>query len=64
MTQAQLDRAVCRATGESRELIHQMGFSLLVLPHADHRARGSNRHRSRTYRFSDLKRKPLAPRPA
>lgn len=33
MTQAQLERAVCRATGESRERIRRMGFSLLNLSH-------------------------------
>jgi len=35
MTQAQLERAVCRATGESRAFIHRMGFSL-VEPTPDH----------------------------
>jgi hypothetical protein len=28
MNQSQLDRAVARATGESRETINQMGFSI------------------------------------
>ena len=42
MTQAQLERAVCRATGESREVIHRLGFQLvpppkLILPRRRHR---------------------------
>jgi hypothetical protein len=32
MTQAQLERAVCRATGESRACIRRIGFSLLPCP--------------------------------
>ena len=32
MTQPQLNRAVARATGESRSTIHRMGFSLLDPP--------------------------------
>jgi len=30
MTQADLERAVCRATGETREVIRRLGFSLQV----------------------------------
>src|SRR5262249_8394919 len=32
MTQAQVERAVCQASGESRELIQRMGFSLIWPP--------------------------------
>ncbi len=39
MTQGQLERAVCRATGESRDRVRRVGFqeirvpSVVVLPH-------------------------------
>ena len=32
MTQAELDREVSRATGESRDTIRRQGFSILPLP--------------------------------
>ena len=32
MTQAELDRAVSRATGDSRDTIRRQGFSILPLP--------------------------------
>jgi len=32
MTQAQLERAVCRATGESRDVVRRVGFQFLVPP--------------------------------
>src|ERR1043165_7681895 len=32
MTQAQLEKAVARATGETREVVRQMGFSLVTPP--------------------------------
>ena len=32
MTQAQLERAVCRATGESRDVIRRVGFQLISIP--------------------------------
>lgn len=32
MTQAQLERAVCRATGETREVIRHLGFQLVPPP--------------------------------
>ncbi len=32
MNQSELDRAICRATGESRELIQRIGFKLVVPP--------------------------------
>jgi hypothetical protein len=32
MTQAELDREVCSATGDSRDTIHRQGFSILPLP--------------------------------
>ena len=35
MTQAQLNRAVARVTGESRRLIRRLGFSLIESPAAD-----------------------------
>jgi hypothetical protein len=52
MTQAQLERAVCRATGETRERIHNIGFSLMVLPSGSHR-RNRGRHRRRKNRHDD-----------
>jgi hypothetical protein len=30
MSQAQLERAVCRATGESRDVVRRHGFQLIV----------------------------------
>jgi hypothetical protein len=35
MTQAQLNRAVSRVTGESRRLIRRLGFTLVEPPVAD-----------------------------
>ena len=32
MTQAQLERAVCRATGESRDVVRRVGFQLVLTP--------------------------------
>jgi hypothetical protein len=32
MNQAQLERAVCRATGESRDRVRRMGFQVLPTP--------------------------------
>jgi hypothetical protein len=32
MTQAELEREVCRVTGETRETIRRQGFSILPLP--------------------------------
>jgi hypothetical protein len=32
MTQAQLERAVCRATGESRDRVHRVGFQEIRVP--------------------------------
>ena len=48
MNQAQLERAVCRATGESREVVRRLGFQLTnVLRYrpvpAPHRKRWSPR---------------------
>jgi hypothetical protein len=51
MTQAQLERAVCRATSETRERIHNIGFSLMVLPKGHRPYRG--RHRRRKNRQDD-----------
>lgn len=44
MTQAQLERAICRATGESRSRIRRIGFSLLPFP----AGKGHSSHRPRT----------------
>jgi hypothetical protein len=52
MTQAQLERAVCRATGETRERIHQIGFSLMVVPKLGHRSH-PGRHERRQNRHDD-----------
>jgi len=32
MTQAQLERAVCQATGETREVVQRIGFNLVIPP--------------------------------
>lgn len=32
MTQAQLERAVCRATGESRDIVRRLGFQEMPMP--------------------------------
>ena len=52
MTQAEIDRAICRATGETRERIGQMGFSLLTLraprPRRRFKRRAKNRHSHRS----------------
>jgi hypothetical protein len=32
MTQAQLERAVCQATGEARDVVQRIGFSLVIPP--------------------------------
>jgi hypothetical protein len=32
MTQAQLERAVCRATGESRDIVRRLGFQEIRMP--------------------------------
>jgi hypothetical protein len=32
MNQTELERAVCRATGESREVVRRVGFQLLPMP--------------------------------
>jgi hypothetical protein len=45
MTQAQLDRAVARATGESVAFIRGMGFGLLSLPRPPELTRAANRLR-------------------
>ena len=63
MTQAELERAVCRATGESRELIHKMGFSLLVPPPPQRRKRHRYR-RPRILRFKPIQHNHLEPKPA
>jgi hypothetical protein len=44
MNQAQLERAVCRATGESRKLVHSMGFGLLVIPGTVKHQRSNQSH--------------------
>jgi len=43
MTQAQLDRAVARATGESVDFVRNFGFSEMRLPSAPHWARKVSR---------------------
>jgi hypothetical protein len=63
MKQAELDREVCRVTGESRDLVRRMGFSLLVPP-SDHQAKRRSRRRPRIYRFQDFQRNSVAPKPA
>jgi hypothetical protein len=51
MTQAQLNRAVARATGESVGMVEQLGFNLIVVPDMQstprpfHRAGKRNRSR-------------------
>lgn len=51
MTQAQLERAVCRATGETREVIRRLGFQLehppKVMPPKQHRSRPLHHHRQK-----------------
>jgi hypothetical protein len=32
MNQAQLERAVCRATGESRDVVRRVGFQFVPMP--------------------------------
>jgi hypothetical protein len=44
MTQAQLNRAVATATGESVRHIAHMGFSLMVLPASARPSRERNLH--------------------
>jgi hypothetical protein len=57
MSQADIDRAVARATGESRDIIEHMGFGLLrLVPPPSPRA---GRRRRRRYRHA-LKTKPVA----
>jgi hypothetical protein len=63
MTQTELERAVCRATGETREVIKRIGFSLLIPPKPQlHRRR--RYRRPRTLRFDSFQRVNLAPKPA
>ena len=65
MTQAELERAVCRATGESRELVHRMGFSLLVPPPPPPKRRRRHRHRRPwILRFKSIQHDHLEPKPA
>lgn len=45
MTQAQLNRAVARATGETVNMVEQLGFSLLVIPEPGATSRWARRHR-------------------
>jgi hypothetical protein len=63
MTQTELERAVCRATGESRELIQRMGFSLLVPPPPEPRKKHRHR-RPRILRFQSFQPKNVEPKPA
>jgi hypothetical protein len=47
MTQGDIDRAVARATGETVGRVHQMGFTLVVIPpHPQFRRYRSRDHRS------------------
>jgi hypothetical protein len=32
MTQAQLERAICRTTGETRDVVRRLGFQLINVP--------------------------------
>ena len=51
MTQAQLNRAVARVTGESVGMVEQLGFNLIVVPDMQRTPRafhrGGKRNRSR-----------------
>src|SRR4029077_1475794 len=48
MTQRDIDRAVARATGETVGRVHQMGFTLVVIPPPPlARSRPAGNHRSR-----------------
>jgi hypothetical protein len=49
MTQAQLNRAVAAATGESVNHIEQMGFSLIVVPTRAHPTTERSKARSRPF---------------
>jgi hypothetical protein len=67
MNQAQLERAVCRATGESRELIQRMGFSLLVPPPPPPPPQHRKKHRHRRpwiLRFKSIQHNNVEPKPA
>jgi hypothetical protein len=65
MTQTELERAVCRATGETRELVHRMGFSLLVPPAPPPQRRRRHRYRHRRIlRFESIQQNHLEPKPA
>jgi len=47
MTQRDIDRAVARATGETVGRVHQMGFTLIVIPrHPLRRRYPAQDHRS------------------
>ena len=65
MTQAQLNRAVARVTGESVGLVEQLGFNLIVVPDMQrtprslHRAGKRNRSRW-TERRQSRRRHPRA----
>lgn len=63
MKQADLDREICRVTGESRDLIQRMGFSL-VIPPAPSRPKRKRRRRPAIYRFQDFQRNIVVPKPA
>jgi len=44
MTQGQLNRAVARATGETVNMVKQLGFGLLVIPEPAATSRRVRRH--------------------
>lgn len=63
MNQADLDREICRVTGESRDRIQRMGFSLVVPP-APSQPKKKRRRRPAVIRFQDFQRNIVVPKPA
>jgi hypothetical protein len=63
MTQAQLNSAVCRVTGEPREVVQRMGFSLLVPP-TPKQVKRIERSAARILRMADYRRNRAAAKPA
>lgn len=63
MRQADLEREICRVTGESRDVIQRLGFNLVIPPPVS-TVRRKKRRNPHIYRFQDFQRKIMVPRPA